>query len=358
MRGGRGGSSYKEGDVEKRWDGLPQQPKSGREATWGSVVYFAQQGGYELPKRKQPAKMRRKVEPNPKPQSLDENQTQRETAADTYFEAEPTDNFHILLIKETTGGGKSHTILAKSKEHGKRTIINPPHNKLAAQAVEVAYEQGYQNPFHLLGRDHNWEDSKIEQIPEGMRTADLFAKNNCIKVDKVRAYTEKRLAPRTYCEHICEHREDCLHLAQYKGLGSRDFIASCTPGLLFDPNMRGYLESLVTATEEPTDEELAMDALLGTESKPTTEFDFAILDDYNVSSLYTDVVFTESEFKALEKAWTDTPTGEFASLVLKAFDKKKPHKILKALRKAYESTAEHHAEINESLTQACPPRRY
>ena len=53
--------------------------------------------------------------------------------------------------------GKSHTVLAKSKAHGKRTIMNPPHNELAAQAVDLAFQQGYSNPFHLLGREHNWD---------------------------------------------------------------------------------------------------------------------------------------------------------------------------------------------------------
>ena len=102
--------------------------------------------------------------------------------------------------------------------------------------------------------------------------------------DAVQEYTEKRLAPRTYCEHRCGFRDGCLHLGQYEGLGERDFVASCTPNLLFDLNMRGYLQSLVTATDEPTDEELAIDAILGTESEATPEFDFAIVDDYGINS--------------------------------------------------------------------------
>lgn len=289
--------------------------------------------------------------PSEKLENLDENRDRRESATDTFLATEGDDSLHILLVKDATGTGKSHTTLAKSKQHNKRTLMTPPHNELAAQAVETARDHGFENPFHLLGREHNWDASGIAEIPVAERTAELFDRNNCIMVDQIKKYTDKRLAPRTYCEHSCPFREGCPHLAQYKGLGQRDFIASSTPGLLFDLNMRGYLESLVTATDENSDEDIAIDAILGTESKATPEFDFAILDDYGVSALYTEISFSESDFKALKNAWKGTPTGEFAKLILKAFDKRKPHKIIKELRKAFESTADHHTEIAKCLTQ-------
>lgn len=357
----RSGTKHRDGDVEKRWNGI-----NTTDISWGTVVHFAQQGGYQLPQRKRPPKLMNansprhesgseqahtSNDPSEHLESLDESDERREKAADTFFGTESDDALHIMIVKEGTGKGKSHTFLAKSKQHDKRTLMNPPHNELAAQAVDIARTQGYENPYHLLGRGHNWGGSGIADIPVADRTADLFDRNNCIMFDQIKAYTEKRLAPRTYCEHICPFREGCLHMAQYEGLSDRDFIASCTPGLLFDLNMRSYLEHLVTATDEITDTDLAMDAILGTESKEQTEFNFAILDDYSVSSLYTDVVFSESEFKTLRKAWLDTPTGEFARRVLKAFEKKKPSKIVKALRKAFESTADHHEQIAKSLTQ-------
>ena len=345
----RGGAKYREGDIEKRWNGIPGTGK----ATWGTVVYFAQQSGYQLPRGKRQPKLQRTPTDEPLPtQKITENQVKLEASTDTFMTDEPEeDELHILIIQEPTGMGKSNTILAKSNQHGKRTIANTPHNELAEQAVDTAYKQGYTNPFHLIGREHNWENSGIAGIPIKMRTAELFEKNNCIMVDEVKRYTEKRIAPRTFCQHKCPFKEECPHLAQYKGLGERDFIASCTPNLLFDLNMRGYLQLLVTATNEPDDEDLAIDAILGTESQETTEFDFAILDDYSIAALYTDITFTQSDFQALQKAWKGTPTGDFAKEILKAFEKKKPHKIVKALRKAFEKTAEHHTEIAKSLTQ-------
>ena len=319
--------------------------------TWASVVHIAMQNGYTPPQRERKAKLQRSNDaPSEPTETLDENHKHRETATDTFLTTDTDDTLHILLVKDSTGTGKSHTMLSKSQQHGKRTLMNPPHKKLAAQAVEIAREHGYLNPFHLLGREHNWGDSGIADIPVEMRTADLFEKNNCIMVDQIKPYTDKRLAPRTYCEHQCPFRDGCPHLAQYEGLKQFDFVASCTPNLLFDLNMRGYLKSLVTAADEPSDEELAIDAILGTESKETTEFDFAILDDYGISGLYTDITFSESDFKALKKAWNRTPTGDFAKLLLKAFEKKKPQKIIKALRKAFETTTEHRTEIAKNLT--------
>ena len=301
--------------------------------------------------RKAKAKLQHHTEAEPEPnETLEANRANREKATDAFLTAE-TDTLHVFLVKDSTGTGKTYTLIGKAQHHDKRTLAQLPHTDLATQAVSIAWEHGYKNPYHLLGRAHNWDDSGIADIPVPARTADLFDRNNCIMFDAVQEYTEKRLAPRTYCEHRCGFRDGCLHLAQYEGLGQRDFIASCTPNLLFDLNMRGYLQSLVTATDEPTDEELAIDAILGTESEATPEFDFAIVDDYGINALYTDITFSQKEFKALKKAWRGTPTADFAKQLLKAFKKKKPTGILKALRNAFESTAEHHAEISEALTQ-------
>ena len=339
----RGGVRYTEGEVEARWQGLRL------DVSWGAVVNLAKENGYKPTRPK--AKLRQQIDAETEPtETLDANRENREKATDAFLTAEP-ETLHVFLVKDSTGTGKTYTLFLKSQQHGKRTLAQVPHTDLAAQAVSIAWENGYKNPFHLLGRGHNWDDSGIAEIPVEARTADLFEKNNCIMFDAVQEYTEKRLAPRTYCEHRCEFRDGCLHLAQYEGLGDRDFVASCTPNLLFDLNMRGYLQSLVTATDEPTDEELAIDAILGTQSEATPEFDFAIVDDYGINALYTDITFSQKEFKALKKAWRGTPTADFAKQLLKAFKKKKPTGILKALRNAFESTAEHHAEISEALTQ-------
>ena len=339
-------------DLERYWGSFKS---SG--ITWGSVVHIAKEHEY-IPAIPTPAKLQHNRDSETPPtETLDANRANRETAIDTFFEAD-TESLHVLLVKDTTGTGKTHTLFAKARQHDKRPLAQLPHTDLAKQAVDIAFQHGFTNPFHLLGREHNWDDSGIAEIPVAERTADLFEKNNCLMCDQVRTYTEKRLAPRTYCEHQCPFLvrdadgriiNICPHLAQYQDLGDRDFLASCAPNLLFDLNFRGYLKSLVTATDEPSDEELAIDAMLGTESKETTPFNLAILDDYGISGLYADVSLFQSEFKRLKKAWHGTPTADFAKGLLKAFEKKKPHKIVKALRKAFDSTLDFHTDISETL---------
>ena len=311
--------------------------------------YGSDPSAYQSRKAKSKLQHHTKTEPEPN-ETLDENRANREKATDAFLTTEP-ETLHVFLVKDSTGTGKTYTLIGKAQQYDKRTLAQLPHTDLATQAVSIAWENGYKNPFHLLGRGHNWDDSGIAEIPRENRTADLFEKNNCIMFDCIEEYNDSRLAPRTYCEHKCPFRDGCLHLAQYEGLGERDFVASCTPNLLFDLNFRGYLQSLVAATDEPSDEDLAIDAILGTTSEATPEFNFAIVDDYGINSLYTDITLRQKEFKALKKAWRGTPTADFAKQLSKAFEKKKPHKIVKALRNAFESTTEHHAEIAESLTQ-------
>ena len=314
--------------------------------------FFEQRGLKRDPFRKvKKQKLQRNASTEATPlETLAQNRENRATATDDFL-SQHSELLHIQLVKDFTGTGKSHTTFAKAKQHGKRTIAQLPHTELARQAVDLAYKLGFKDPFHLVGREQNWHDSGIAEIPPQDRTADLFAKNNCIMVDVVKAYQEKRLSPRTYCESRCEFREGCVYLSQYEGLGQRDFLTTCTPNLLFDLNMRGFLESLVTSSYEPTDEEQAIDAEWGTTSEAVNEFDYAILDDYSVNGLYWDVSFRESEFKALKKAWNGTPTGAFAKGILKALKKEKLSKVFRALREAYTESREHHATIAKHLTQ-------
>lgn len=352
----RGGVRYQEGEVESRWNGL------NLDVSWGAVVNLAKLNGYEPPRRTKAKLTRNTDETETETETLDANRAKREAAADTSLSTDTTDSkkIHMILVKDSTGAGKSHTFFAKAKQYGKRTLAELPHTALAEQAVEIALKYGFLNPCHLKGREHNWEASGIAEIPVEQRTEALFEKNNCIRCDKIQDFKDSRLAPRTYCELFCPHLERdatgkiikiCPHLEQYQGLEQRDFVATCSPNILFNLNTRGYLKTIVTAAEDPSDEDLAIDAMMGTESEATTAFDFAILDDYGIDGLYTDITLNASEFKALKKAWRGTPTATFAKRMLKAFEKKKPQKIVKALRKAFESTAEHHAEIAKSLTQ-------
>lgn len=292
-------------------------------------------------------------------QSLKAEREQRDAAADAFLDADvDTDVVRIILVGGWTGTGKSHTYIAKAGEKKRRTLAPCPHKDLAVQAVATARELGFQNPVHLKGREHNWESSEIAAIPEANRTVSLFSKNNCLMVDELKRYTEKRVARRTYCEMKCRFRVDgegkliCPHLLQFKAAAESDFLATCSPNLLFDPHLHGYLETLVNLKYEESLEEEVLGAALGVESEKNTEnpFDLAIVDDYDINGLYTDVTLRKSEFKRLRKLWQGAPTGDFAELMLKAFKKKKPAAIFKRLRRAFEKTSDHHAQIAEDLT--------
>ena len=277
---------------------------------------------YEIPPTQPRTKLSHTPDTTPEPtETLDANRSERERAADAFFDLE-SESVEIHFVKDSTGTGKTHTYIGKAKTNDKRALALLPHSELAKQAVDVAWQHGFRNPYHFKGRGHNWEQSGISAIPLQMRTPELFEKNLCIAFDEIEKYTEKRLAARTYCELICEFKSECLYLDQYTGLSERDFVSSASPNLLFDIQMRSYLKSLVRAKSEPTDVDMALDAMLGLDSKPEKYFDFAIVDDYSVSGLYTEIKFLQSEFKALRKAWKGTPVSDFARLIDKAFEKR------------------------------------
>ena len=309
--------------------------------------------------KRKSAKLQRIDTPTPIPtETLDENSKARESATHRSLASDPPKNLiQIHLVNEDTGSGKTYYTTKEAAKQGKTTLALTAHNELAQQAVSIALEVGFKNPIHLKGREHNWDASGIGKIPIGERTAALFERNGCIMCEPIREYTKRNLAPMTYCMLFCPFRTDdtgniiCKHLQQYEGLADHDFIATSNPNLFLDPSLHPYLNTLVNAKNETTDEDLAIDAMLGTSSKENKPIELGIVDDYHLSGIYPEKKFSESRLKALKKAWHSTPTAKFATLLLKAFEKKKPQKIVKAFRKALESTAEHHTEISKHLTQ-------
>ena len=129
----KGGHRYSEGEVETRWHGL------NLDVSWGAVVNLAKQNGYTPPARTK-AKLHRTPHTTPEPtETLDANRANRDTATDTFLkdtDTADTDTLQLLLVKDTTGTGKSHTLFAKAQQHGKRTLTQIPHSDLATQAVE------------------------------------------------------------------------------------------------------------------------------------------------------------------------------------------------------------------------------
>ena len=304
------------------------------------------------------AKLQHTDTPTITTETLDENSKNREAATHKSLASEPPKNLiQIHLVNEDTGSGKTYYTIKEAALQGKTTLALTAHKELAEQAIKMASELGFKNPLHLQGREHNWDASGIEKIPIAERTAALFEHNGCIMCEPVRDFIDKNLAARTFCMLFCPFRTDaqgnliCKYLQQYEGIEDRDFIVTSNLSLLFDPSMHPHLTTLVNAKTEPTDEDLAIDAMLGTSSEENQPLALGVVDDYQLSMLYPEKAFSQDRFKSVQKAWSGTPTAKFASLMLKAFEKKKPQKIVKALRNALESTSEHHDAISKHLAQ-------
>ena len=291
-------------------------------------------------------------------QRLEDNEKAREAAVANFATDTKPERTQIHIVSDQTGSGKSHTVLTKAKTENKKTLASLPFYEQAEQAVETAATLGF-SPFFIKGREHGWEASGIEAIPVEYRTESLFKNENvgCIMCDKTREYQAKRQPARLFCETKCPYRETCLdigHLSQYKIAAASDFIATCTPNLLFDPTFKGYLNVLINLGEDNTD-----DDDIGFTNNPKNDddtekqvFDTAIIEDFVLNSLYPETHTTLTEIQQLRDLWTGTPTETFAESLLPAFTETDNAKIFDVLESAVKSLTESdRSEINRILTQ-------
>ena len=300
-----------------------------------------------------------------KTETLSENRANRETATRAFITEnndEDPDTVRIFLVKDHTGTGKTHTAVHIASEEKKRTLTIVPHNDLASQMESLAYQAGFKRPLHLLGREYNYDPSEIESIPVKRRTKDLFETVMCPMVDQIKPLDEKNLSAFIYCYGACHLRSDCIdigYLSQYHLLGERDFIVTANPSLFFDIDTRSYLETLVFSKPERYDDDsdfaqvanAILDLKTDENKSPDKPFEFAVIDDPTTTGLYYDKVFKHSHFQELSKVWKGTPAGNFADMILKAFQFRKPHKIVKALRQAYITMNEHREILIKQLTK-------
>ena len=289
--------------------------------------------------------------PEPGIITLAESERLRNIASEKFINSPADSNvLQINTSQDDTGSGKTTTGLTTAAEAKQRTLGLAETTPLAGQLAIQAGECGFKNPLQLHGRGTGWKDD------DDTDTAS-FETHLCPEYPMIQMIEPYRIPARWYCETKCDHKAECLdfgYLSQFKGLDEHDFISTANPNLFFDPHLRGYLKSLVSVeNEQESDISLAFDAMTGGGSpREKNSLDYGIIDDYSIASLFTDITWIDREFKRVKKEWgTGTPTSRFASKVLKAFKKKKPQKIMKSLRKAYDETADDHKEITERLTQ-------
>lgn len=366
----RQGQSYKAGEPARKWDTFAGY--TGVKRTWASVIYTAMQNGYVPPARA----------PKSKPLVIDtaasnrkqaelptnsETRTQLDCDVRAALDRPPSPCPDYTILCYDTGTGKSHTTLANAKRDGKKVLSLLGNHNLAAQQEETAAKLDFL-PYRFKGRGYNFDQTPLSHLPARTREqdTDIFEKYPvmCAFYDVVEKYTAKRLSPMHVCGG-CPFLQQCPYWQQYADMRQSDYVSICRQDLIFNPDMRTFL-SMITDGKVPfekksdeSDIEAAIGAALGLDSEPPTsfeKFDFAIIDDYTVSGLYTDVTYTLEELATLRDNWKSTETGDFFSelfnALIFAFDKSGTQKLIDLLTSLFQSTpADVLARVNENLTK-------
>ena len=346
-------------DIQAHWSRYKRT--SGNLATWGTVVHIATQHGYTPQHRSNTPKLSKTAhtaEPEPESITLAESEILRTASAQAFIE-KPCDSdlLQIQTVQDDTGTGKTTTALIITAKAKQKTVALAETVPLAHQLETDAMDKGFVNTITLQSRKTGWKDMDDDAEPE-------FGEVLCRMYPKTKELNNLRLPARFHCETACPYLKECKedwYLSQFKDIDQRDFVATATPNIFFDLHFRGFLKTLTERgemTDDDSDMSLAFDAMTdskvkreSTDDGESDNFDVGIIDDYTISSLFTDVVWTEKELERVKEAWQGTPTARFVGKVLKALKKRKPQKIMKALRKAYNQTAEDHKEIADTLTQ-------
>lgn len=261
----------------------------------------------------------------------------------------------IIIIKYPTGVGKSHTTLTTAKKLGKKMLGLYFNHKLAAEQTEKAKQFGFTS-FRFKGRGFNFNDSKVTAIPLKSREQNetLFRKHQvmCPIYDKLKPYQGKRLNPRILCTD-CPLLETCKnegYWSQFPEMFKADYVSVCMQDLIFNPNLWSFLNILLSGRKpsltHATDES----------SKDFQPFDFAIIDDYTVTGLYTDIRYSVKELTKLKEAWEGTKTGDVIAKICEAFDflryKDGTQRTVETLRELFNVfDDETRAIVNHNLTQ-------
>ena len=319
---------YKVGETAAKWATFGND-YTGRKITWGTVVHRAKENGY-IPKRTYTVSKR--LEINPTEQEAYKNTLCRVEAntaslqnAITEFlqhiESRDTPHYHIL--KYDTGIGKSYGALANAKKLGKKVFSLLCNHDLAAEQTDTAKTLGF-NDYRFRGRSYNFENSNLRSIPLKMREQNetLFHSYQvmCPVYDKLEPYQNKRLNPYMMC-FSCPLLEACKsegYWSQFRELRNVDYLSACIQDIIFNPDFWTLLDTFLTGSvpfEIPeTDEEAAISAMLGLQDNETQDifqpFDFAMIDDYTTSGLYSEAHYTLEEITKLKNAWAGTHTGD------------------------------------------------
>ena len=364
-----------DGEMQRKWDSFTAQ-----DLTWGTVVHFATANGY-VPPQSERSDRRLQIDttatesrkaalaaPSDVQNSLNADIVH---AIDTPHTATP----QFTILPHATGTGKSTTMLTRSHFAGKRVISLLFNHKLATQQTETAKNIGF-SAYRFRGRGYNFEKTPLAKLPVKMREDNetLFDKYSvmCPLYDEVEKHTAKRISPLAVC-FGCRLLDSCKkrgYWSQYADIQQADYLSVCRQDLPFNPDLWAFLfllQSGKTPFEKLTDtstEETAIAQMLGlgleTETETETKaFDFAVVDDYTASGLYTDVTYSIEELTTLIYAWRGTRTGEIIEKICDAIWELEKHKkdentgtAIALLRGLFENMdTETRTASNENLTK-------
>lgn len=365
---------YKEGECPTKWKSF-ENNYDGRKLTWGSVVHYAKQNGYVPPKNYTSPK-RLNINPTEQDQYKailippeETYNTLNKNTNQFILNCNNSKNTKITILKFHTGAGKNHSLLTNAKKHGKKIISLFANHELATEQTNEAHTHGF-TPYRFKGRGYNFRQSKLNLLPRNMRKQDetLFRKYQimCPVYDEIERHQQKRLSPWSLCIK-CPLLETCKqegYWSQFSEMRNADFVSVCLQTILFNPDFWTLLNILLTGalpfdtTETPEETTIAYMLGLNTNTEDTIEFqnfDFAVIDDYTTTNLYTESTYHIDEFATLADVWKDTITGEVMEKLLNAFVflmKKDTQESVEKIKILLENIDdETKTTINENLTK-------
>lgn len=367
------GAKYEAGLCQKKWDSFGAD----RGTTWGTVIHLARQGGYTPRRSYRRLNIDGDAQQKYKQSLRTQEQTDKALAADTQaFVENPTRDGvpRYTVMKYETGAGKSTTLLTHAREGDKKVLSLLHNHTIATEQTAAAESLGY-DAFRYRGRGHGFHGTPLANLPVKMRNRDesLFRKYNvlCPVYDDLERYQQRRLAPFPYCLR-CPLLETCKqegYWSQFSVLRDADYISACIQTLLFNPDYASLLNVFLTGgsafESEPTETDSLVEDVIGAmlgienanEKKEHKPFDFAIIDDYTVAGLWTDVTYPFYEYSQLNVAWQGTETGEVIDRLCNAIVKlggkeKDTSAAVSDLRTLFESLdANTRAQVDKDLTQ-------
>lgn len=271
-------AKYETGACDKKWQSFGNF--SGRRATWGSVVYLAEQNGYELPKRlrQKPIRLEKRSDVSLVTEAL--------TTSWKFLSEAFEKGKGFIGLRSDTGTGKDHHAILHYQEtaiNGFYSVPTTEHAKETASRMNAA---------GLI--EFRWRGIHSE------RDGTFPHESPCTQPDAYMAYLNSgRNAFELLCASRCPDIDVCLahgFRSQEKKAKQAQVIVSAHRDLLFNPSFRHLAKRLL----------------------PKGAKDLTVINEFDCFDSFIDIQIPQSRLEYLAKTWDDHTLGTLAKLVLKA----------------------------------------